>query len=100
LGHACWFLHEFQDYRLCDTRDIRKAIRDCLTTQRLASRRPVLYARADIALHMQAHPIVKEEQFVEPEQFRFKDNGIFQTASCRASVSAGIHNNGRSRFGC
>ena len=31
----------------------------------------------DIALHMQAHPIVKEEQFVEPEQFRFEDNGIF-----------------------
>jgi uncharacterized protein YjlB len=31
----------------------------------------------DIALHMQANPIVKEEQFVEPEQFRFKDNGIF-----------------------
>ncbi len=31
----------------------------------------------DIALHMQAHPIVKEEQFVEPEQFRFKGDGIF-----------------------
>jgi uncharacterized protein YjlB len=26
---------------------------------------------------MQAHPNVKEEQFVEPEQFRFEDNGIF-----------------------
>jgi uncharacterized protein YjlB len=26
---------------------------------------------------MQADPIVKEEQFVEPEQFGFKDNGIF-----------------------
>ncbi len=42
----------------------------CLkTTGSLSSR--------DIALHMHAHPIVKEEQFVEPEQFRFKDNGIF-----------------------
>jgi len=26
---------------------------------------------------MHAHPIVKEEQFVEPEQFRFNDDGIF-----------------------
>lgn len=31
----------------------------------------------DIASHMHADPIVKEEQFVEPEQFRFKDDGIF-----------------------
>jgi uncharacterized protein YjlB len=62
--------------RLCHTRDIRKgntrlfSDNICLkTTGSLCSR--------DIALHMQAHPIVKEEQFVEPEQFRFKDDGIF-----------------------
>ncbi len=61
---------------LCDTRDIRKgntrlfSDNICLkTTGSLCSR--------DIALHMQAHPIVKEEQFVEPEQFRFKGDGIF-----------------------
>jgi uncharacterized protein YjlB len=61
---------------LCHTRDIRKdntrlfSDNICLkTTGSLCSR--------DIALHMQAHPIVKEEQFVDPEQFRFKDNGIF-----------------------
>jgi uncharacterized protein YjlB len=61
---------------LCHTRDVCKGntrlFNDniCLkTTGSLCSR--------DIALHMQAHPIVKEEQFVEPEQFRFKDDGSF-----------------------
>ncbi len=31
----------------------------------------------DIALHMQAHPVVKQQEFVEPEQFSFKDDGVF-----------------------
>jgi uncharacterized protein YjlB len=31
----------------------------------------------DIALHMQAHPMVKQQKFVEPEQFSFKDDGTF-----------------------
>jgi len=26
---------------------------------------------------MQAHPVVKQQEFVEPEQFRFKDDGVF-----------------------
>jgi uncharacterized protein YjlB len=30
----------------------------------------------DIALHMQAHPMVKQD-LVEPEQLRFKDDGVF-----------------------
>ena len=35
-----------------------------------------LFAR-DIALHMQAHSAVKQREFVAPEQFRFKDDGVF-----------------------
>jgi len=31
----------------------------------------------DIALHMQAGPVAKQQEFVEPEQFRFKDDGVF-----------------------
>jgi uncharacterized protein YjlB len=31
----------------------------------------------DIALHMQAHPAVKQQELVAPEQFRFKDDGVF-----------------------
>ena len=31
----------------------------------------------DIALHMGADPTVKQRDLVEPEQFRFKDDGIF-----------------------
>jgi uncharacterized protein YjlB len=31
----------------------------------------------DIALHMQAHPVAKQQQVVEPEQFSFKDDGVF-----------------------
>src|SRR5438093_13163038 len=31
----------------------------------------------DIALHMQAHPVAKQQEFVEPEQFKFRDDGIF-----------------------
>ena len=31
----------------------------------------------DIALHMQAHPVVRQQEFVEPEQFSFKDDGVF-----------------------
>src|SRR5438552_10135062 len=52
-----------------------KAIRDSLptvlmkTTGSLSSR--------DIALHMQAHPVVKKQELVEPEQFSFKDDGVF-----------------------
>ncbi len=35
-----------------------------------------LFSR-DIALHMQAHPVVKQQEFVEPERFSFKDDGVF-----------------------
>lgn len=31
----------------------------------------------DIALHMQAHSVVGQREFVEPEQFSFKDDGVF-----------------------
>jgi uncharacterized protein YjlB len=31
----------------------------------------------DIALHTQAHPVARQQEFVEPEQFRFRDDGIF-----------------------
>jgi uncharacterized protein YjlB len=31
----------------------------------------------DIALHMQAHPVARQKEFVEPEQFRFRDDGVF-----------------------
>jgi len=31
----------------------------------------------DIALHMEAHSAVKQQEFVAPEQFRFKDDGVF-----------------------
>jgi len=31
----------------------------------------------DTALHMQAHPVVKQQELVAPEQFRFKDDGVF-----------------------
>ena len=31
----------------------------------------------DIALHMQAHSVAKQQEFVEPEQFSFKDDGVF-----------------------
>lgn len=31
----------------------------------------------DIALHMQAHPVVRQQEFVEPEQFSFRDDGVF-----------------------
>src|SRR5438046_1411080 len=60
----------------CAIRSIfAKAIRDSLptvlmkTTGSLSSR--------DIALHMQAHPVVKQQEFVEPEQFSFNDDGVF-----------------------
>jgi uncharacterized protein YjlB len=35
-----------------------------------------LFSR-DIALHMQVHSTVKRQEFVLPEQFRFKDDGVF-----------------------
>jgi len=35
-----------------------------------------LFAR-DIALYMQAHPTVKQQELVEPERFKFKDDGVF-----------------------
>ena len=35
-----------------------------------------LFSR-DIALHMEAHPAVKQQELVAPEQFRFKDDGVF-----------------------
>src|SRR6266478_1319608 len=31
----------------------------------------------DIALHMQAHPVARQQEFVEPEQFRFRDDRVF-----------------------
>jgi uncharacterized protein YjlB len=31
----------------------------------------------DIALHMQVHSTVRQQEFVVPEQFRFKDDGVF-----------------------
>jgi uncharacterized protein YjlB len=31
----------------------------------------------DIALHMQARPVARQQEFVEPEQFRFRDDGVF-----------------------
>jgi uncharacterized protein YjlB len=31
----------------------------------------------DIALHMQAHPTLKQPELAEPEQFKFKDDGVF-----------------------
>jgi uncharacterized protein YjlB len=31
----------------------------------------------DIALHMQAHPVARQKEFVEPEQFSFRDDGVF-----------------------
>ena len=51
------------------------AISDCLT-EYLAKTTGSLFSR-DIALHMQAHPMVKQQDLVEPEQFRFKDDGVF-----------------------
>ncbi|PYI73826.1 MAG: cupin [Verrucomicrobia bacterium] len=52
---------------------LAKTISDCsresLTTSGLFSH--------DIALHMQAHPAVKQQEFVEPEELPFKDDGIF-----------------------
>jgi uncharacterized protein YjlB len=62
--------------RLCHTRDIRKG-NTRLFSDNICSKTTGSLCSRDIALHMQAHPIVKEEQFVEPEQFRFKDNGVF-----------------------
>jgi uncharacterized protein YjlB len=35
-----------------------------------------LFSR-DIALHMQVHSTVKQQEFVLPERFRFKDDGVF-----------------------
>src|SRR2546429_306773 len=35
----------------------------------------------DIALHMQADPAVKEREFVEPEEFLFKDDGVFPNSA-------------------
>ena len=35
-----------------------------------------LFSR-DIALHMEAHPVVKQQEFVEPERFNFKEDGVF-----------------------
>jgi uncharacterized protein YjlB len=35
----------------------------------------------DIALHMQAHPAVKQQELVLPEQFRFKDDGVFPNSN-------------------
>ena len=35
----------------------------------------------DIALHMQADPAVKEREFVEPEEFLFKDDGMFPNSA-------------------
>ena len=31
----------------------------------------------DIALHMQAHPAARQQEVVEPEQFSFRDDGVF-----------------------
>jgi uncharacterized protein YjlB len=62
--------------RLCHTRDIRKG-NTRLFSDNICPKTTGSLCSRDIALHMQAHPIVKEEQFVEPEQFRFKDDGIF-----------------------
>jgi uncharacterized protein YjlB len=62
--------------RLCHTRDIRKG-NTRLFSDNICPKTTGSRCSRDIALHMQAHPIVKEEQFVEPEQFRFEDNGIF-----------------------
>ena len=35
----------------------------------------------DIALHMQAHPVATQQEFVEPEQFSFKDDGVFPNSA-------------------
>jgi len=45
-------------------------------TRRLTNATGSLFWR-DIALHMRAHPTVKQQEFVAPEQFRFKDDGVF-----------------------
>src|SRR5260370_9527467 len=31
----------------------------------------------DIALHMEAHPAARQQEVVEPEQFSFRDDGVF-----------------------
>jgi uncharacterized protein YjlB len=61
---------------LCHTPDVRKG-NTRLFSDNICFKTTGSLCSRDIALHMQAHPIVKEEQFVEPEQFRFKDNGVF-----------------------
>ena len=52
-----------------------KTISDC-SRESLIKTTGSLFSR-DIALHMQAHPAVNQREFVEPEEFRFKDDGIF-----------------------
>src|SRR5438309_4906294 len=54
---------------------LAKTISDC-SRESLIKTTGSLFSR-DIALHMQAHPAVKQQEFVEPEEFRFKDDGIF-----------------------
>ena len=59
----------------CHTLDIRK--RNTRSLMRiLTNATGSLFAR-DIALHMQGHPTLKQQEFVEPEQFKFKDDGVF-----------------------
>jgi hypothetical protein len=87
--------------RLCHTRDIRKG-NTRLFSDNICSKTTGSLCSRDIALHMQAHPIVKEEQFVEPEQFRFEDNGIFPNSILPVLLyrQAFTSKDGRSRFGC
>ncbi len=35
----------------------------------------------DIALHMEAHPAARQQEVVEPEQFSFRDDGVFPNSA-------------------
>src|SRR5207245_2795070 len=72
LRHACWFLHgSFSGIALPYARYSERQYATWL--MRIFDQ----HDRFDIALHMQAHPTVKQQELVEPERFKFKDDGVF-----------------------
>jgi uncharacterized protein YjlB len=76
LRHACWFLHgSFSGIALPYARYSERQYATW-PMRILTNATGSLFAR-DIALHMQAHPTLKQQEFVEPEQFKFKDDGVF-----------------------
>ena len=72
LRHACWFLHgSFSGIALPYARYSERQYATWL--MRIFDQHDRFY----IALHMQAHPTVKQQELVEPERFKFKDDGVF-----------------------